>query len=353
MAPDHRQGGDLDCRPLIPGRSGFTVGIVRARLLGIARAAVERACRVVRASQARIAPLAAVTKADLSPVTVADFASQAVVAHSLEAELGPVSLVGEEDAALLRDPRHREVLAAVLDLVREVWVEAREIDVLRAIDLGGGAPEASGFWTLDPIDGTRGFLAGRQYAVSLAFVERGRPVVGVLGCPGLSIDRDAPIDPPDPTGSLYFAIEGEGAFAARLAGEDIRRRLVPEPEEGPIVIAESVEAAHSDRERARALLEAAGLRAAAPLRMDGQGKYAVIARGQAHAFVRAPRGDYVEKIWDHAAGALIAQEAGVVVSDLVGRPLDFSTGRRLEKNRGVIGALPELHARLVRASRAT
>jgi 3'(2'), 5'-bisphosphate nucleotidase len=55
----------------------------------------------------------------------------------------------------------------------------------------------------------------------------------------------------------------------------------------------------------------------------------------------------VEKIWDHAAGMLIAQEAGAIVSDITGEPLDFSCGRRLEKNRGVICAAPGLHHRII------
>jgi 3'(2'), 5'-bisphosphate nucleotidase len=59
------------------------------------------------------------------------------------------------------------------------------------------------------------------------------------------------------------------------------------------------------------------------------------------------RPGYVEKIWDHAAGVLIAQEAGAVVSDVEGRPLDFSCGPRLERNRGVVCASPAWHERII------
>ena len=56
---------------------------------------------------------------------------------------------------------------------------------------------------------------------------------------------------------------------------------------------------------------------------------------------------YVEKIWDHAAGMCIAQEAGAVVSDVSGKPLDFSHGARLEVNRGVICAIDGLQQRII------
>jgi 3'(2'), 5'-bisphosphate nucleotidase len=61
------------------------------------------------------------------------------------------------------------------------------------------------------------------------------------------------------------------------------------------------------------------------------------------------RKGYVERIWDHAAGSLIAQEAGARVTDIRGVELDFGQGRGLEKNLGVICAAAELHGPLIGA----
>ena len=47
--------------------------------------------------------------------------------------------------------------------------------------------------------------------------------------------------------------------------------------------------------------------------MDGQGKYGVLAKGEAHEYMRLPRPGYVENIWDHTGGVLIVEEAGVGV----------------------------------------
>jgi 3'(2'), 5'-bisphosphate nucleotidase len=92
--------------------------------------------------------------------------------------------------------------------------------------------------------------------------------------------------------------------------------------------------------------------ALAPVRLDSQAKYAVVARGEADIYLRLPtRADYREKIWDHAAGVLIVEEAGGVVSDITGRPLDFRQGRELVHNQGVIVTNGRLHERVIEAVR--
>ena len=81
---------------------------------------------------------------------------------------------------------------------------------------------------------------------------------------------------------------------------------------------ESVESGHSAQGDAAAVAARLGI-TAPPLRMDSQAKYAVVARGEADIYLRLPtRADYREKIWDHAAGALIVAEAGGVVTDIYG-----------------------------------
>ena len=114
---------------------------------------------------------------------------------------------------------------------------------------------------------------------------------------------------------------------------------------------ESVESGHSAHGDAAAVADRLGI-TAAPLRMDSQAKYAVVARGEADIYLRLPtRADYREKIWDHAAGALIVAEAGGIVTDIHGRPLEFHHGRELTANRGVIVTNGRLHDRVLEAIR--
>lgn len=80
-------------------------------------------------------------------------------------------------------------------------------------------------------------------------------------------------------------------------------------------------------------------------------KYAAIARGDAEIFMKFARAGYKEKIWDHAAGVVIIQEAGGVVTDARGCPLNFSKGMYLEGlDRGVIAcAGANLHDKIISA----
>jgi 3'(2'), 5'-bisphosphate nucleotidase len=85
---------------------------------------------------------------------------------------------------------------------------------------------------------------------------------------------------------------------------------------------------------------------AEPVRMDSQAKYAVLGAGKGDVILRLlspEKPDYREKIWDQAAGSIIVEESGGQVSDLSGKPLDFHTGRTLERNRGVLATNGRLH----------
>jgi 3'(2'), 5'-bisphosphate nucleotidase len=78
-----------------------------------------------------------------------------------------------------------------------------------------------------------------------------------------------------------------------------------------------------------------------------------VARGEASVYLRLPRSaDYREKSWDHAAGAVIVEQAGGRVTDLAGEPLDFTRGARLGNTAGILATNGVLHERTLEAARA-
>ena len=96
---------------------------------------------------------------------------------------------------------------------------------------------------------------------------------------------------------------------------------------------ESSHSAHGDAQRVADHLGIGSRR----IKIDSQAKYTVVARGDAEIYLRLPtRKDYVERIWDHAAGALLVTEAGGKVTDCRGNELDFSCGQGLENNYGIV-----------------
>ncbi len=314
----------------------------------VAIAAVREAARLCRAVRAEIDP-GVLDKQDLSPVTVADFGSQAVVCRTLAGAFPDDPVVAEEDSADLRREENAAALAAVTRHVGAFSPEADEEAVGRWIDHGGAKADTSRFWTLDPIDGTKGFLRNEQYAVALALIVDGRVEVAALACPNL------PVEPGGswPVGALFTAVRGVGAFVQPLEGDEPPRSIRVSAKEDPASarFCESVESGHSAHGDAAAIATKLGLRAE-PVRLDSQAKYGVVARGEAEVYLRLPtRADYREKIWDHAAGWLVVSEAGGRVTDVDGQALEFTHGRTLAANRGVIATNGRLHGALLEAVR--
>jgi 3'(2'), 5'-bisphosphate nucleotidase len=314
---------------------------------GTATAIVAEAAKLARTIQRELVTPALI-KGDKSPVTVADFAVQALVSYRLHHFLGDAVLVGEENADELRSQSGRETLELVTQFVQTALPEAKADDVCQWIDRGGAEPTDS-FWTLDPIDGTKGFLRHEQYAIALAQIEHGAVQIGALGCPELASDTGKP-------GVVLTAVRGEGSWQVpldRLQATPQTLLVSSTSDRTQARLLRSVESGHTDIGGIDQLLASLGS-TVSPVPMDSQAKYAVLAAGDGEIVVRMlspDRPDYREKIWDQAAGSIIVEEAGGRVTDLDGKPLDFSLGRTLAANRGVLATNGHLHGAALDAVR--
>lgn len=304
-------------------------------------AARQAALMVRKIQQELITP--ALTKDDRSPVTVADYAAQAVVGRLLARAFPTDSLVAEEDSSALRDPKNAPTLELVTCFVGGEATQATAEQVCSWID-HNQVDSGSRFWTLDPIDGTKGFLRGEQYAVALALVVDGQVQVGVLGCPNLVNSSRSEFGQ---SGSLAIGVRGQGAWTTSLETAGVFERLrvsaIDKPAQARIL--RSVESGHTNVDQIGQFSQALGV-AVPAVSMDSQAKYAVLAAGQGDLYLRllsADKPNYREKIWDQAAGSIIIEEAGGRVTDLMGQPLDFTTGRSLQNNRGILASNSLLH----------
>jgi len=289
----------------------------------------------------------ALTKGDRSPVTLADLAAQVVVSLRLAQRFPDDPLLAEEDSGALADSA--DMTNRVLEQAQQHFASLSKDELIGALDRGDYRGGGDGrYWVLDPIDGTKGFLRGDQYAVALALVVDGDVVAGVLGCPNLpAVDQAAD------HGSLFSAVRGGGAKSHSLdgaVGDAIHVDAITDPADA--VVCESVVAAHAAHSVQAGIADRLGI-SAPPYRIDSQCKYAVVARGEASIYLRLLRDtSYREKVWDHAAGVVVVEEAGGRVTDLDGRPLDFSEGRLLGNHRGIICTNGAIHERVLEACRA-
>jgi 3'(2'), 5'-bisphosphate nucleotidase len=290
----------------------------------------------------------ALTKDDDSPVTVADFSVQALIARRLGRDFPNDHLVAEENASALRAVGSAGVLARVVDVVRQVDGSSAPGDILEWIDRGGGSP-GKRFWTLDPIDGTKGLLRGGQYAVVLALIVDGAVQVGVLGCPHLLPGENAVSNA---GGGIAVAVRGLGAWWSPLADNSLQRLSVSRTDDPDRTrVLHSFEASHGDVGRLTRAVSVLGTRMPT-IPMDSQAKHVVIASGGADVLLRFPRDEGGhDAIWDQAAGSLLIEEAGGRITDLSGRTLDFSAGRHLLYNEGLVASNGLLHDAVLAAVR--
>lgn len=213
------------------------------------------------------ADLAVATKADASPVTAADEAAHRVLEAGLARLTPDLPVLSEESAAGAVAARHD-------------W---------------------SRFWLVDPLDGTKEFLAGRpEYTVNVALIEGGRPILGVVLVPA--------------SGRVYRAGRGGGAW--RLDPGAAPRRIStrrPAPARLAVVASRS----HAGPELA-ALLAALG---DPELRSMGSAlKFCLVAEGDADLY---PRSQPTSE-WDTGAAQCVVEEAGGRVTTLDGAPLAYN-----------------------------
>ena len=240
----------------------------------------SRAVRAVRAVAAaeilpRFRAVTAQRKGDGSLVTEADFAAQRALAAAL-ARVEPAALLGEE----MDEAEQRRIWAA------------------------GGR-----FWCVDPLDGTANFSAGIPYfAVSVALMQGDRPILGIV------------VDPI--ADEAYFAVRGAGAW---------RDGFPLRPASGEVAMGDAVAEIDLRRKVAHVRRE---LKHRPPFaRRTTSGSSALswcrLATGRRDLFLHAG-----QMAWDYAAGALIAQEAGIAIATFAQD--DFWAGPAWE--RSVIAA---------------
>lgn len=210
-------------------------------------------------------------KGDGTPVTDADYASEGVMLDALPGVLPGVPIVSEEFSVQPAPPRERTLVL------------------------------------LDPLDGTREFVAGlREYTVNLALVVEGEPVLGVVAAPGL--------------GLLWRGGLGLGAERLQLRGsaKAIQIRTRAWPGRDPVAL---VSRSHLDAST-EALLDACP-----PIRREPCGsslKFCRVAQGDADLYPRlAPTFE-----WDIAAGHAVLAAAGGLVTRAGGAPLRYGEAER-------------------------
>ncbi len=278
-------------------------------------------------------------KAGREPVTIADYGSQAILCRAISAAFPDDAVLAEEQAEQFQTLVSDTDRAQIAHLVGKVLGHTvTETNLVTWLEHGRGKA-AERTWIIDPVDGTKGFIANRRYAIAVGALEGDLPVAGVIGSPGYN-------------GGLMFHAQGSAAYMQRLGGGKTYRIAVSLPPKRfeSLRVVESSENSHADHDSLLQIIQAAGITTPSLERVDGQDKYAMVACGDADLYLRLPReATPRHRIWDHIAGTALVQAAGGVVTDLDGSPLDFSVSPILIHNKGMVVSSGHVHERVLEA----
>lgn len=305
-----------------------------------------------------------VEKDDLSPVTVADFAVQALLVASLKGAFPDDSFVGEEDASLMR--ANPALLDRVWGLVSAVpadalaatggRIPASKEDLCDLVDgCGASTPGAGRTWVFDPIDGTKTYMMGQVYAINVALLVDGQQTVGVVACPNTSMDAKAPMNntdiDPASGGCILFAVRGHGAYVRPLRASEPVRRLTTAPvtdlSDLRFVTANSIVDSSLD-----GVHEVVASRLGVPYPgcdlLPWVLRWAMLALGLGNTTVWVYKSrTRLGKVWDHAGAMLLFEETGGKITDVLGRDIDLTKGRKMAGNFGFVAAPEDVHSKLL------
>ena len=171
------------------------------------RAAMRDAARLCQLVQDRYLHASAKSTGDhTEPVTIADYGSQAIICRALQSHYPDDAVIAEESGAQFMQIVAADQRAQITRLLADVLgVSVSEEQLLAWLDFGAGR-QARRTWVIDPIDGTKGFLARRHYAIACGLLIDGQIAEGMLAAPGY--DNGA--------GALFYT-EGGGGLSRGFA----------------------------------------------------------------------------------------------------------------------------------------
>ncbi|KAK4223311.1 hypothetical protein QBC38DRAFT_53416 [Podospora fimiseda] len=303
-------------------------------------------------------------KDDLSPVTIADFAIQALLTTYLSETFPSHGFIGEESADDLRENPHllqRVLDALILCCPGTEWTPELICGKIDECTKLKSASEGEFVWVFDPIDGTKTFIQGKQFAINIALLQKAKQVVSVVALPlwdfGLEPEEGIKDDKVDERklGTLLYGVRGYGAFVEPLVNEDgVEAKKLPMISDGKNnrlreVTCTNLDSGVSDLHSLVA--ERLGIVGEGDTEADLLGwvpRWASLAMGFGNVTVwiyksRERKG----KIWDHAGVMMLFEEVGGKISDVDGKEIDLGIGRKFEGNYGFVGAPRERHGEVV------
>ena len=264
-------------------------------------------------------------KLDESPVTTADMASQILIVSNIKKNFPEDLIIAEEGDIFMDNQTEYIIQKCFNELNLEDSFDFREV-----LNYKGSNTDRQ--WTIDPIDGTQGFLEGLVYAVGISFLKESDQKLAVIGIPNYNNKEQA----------IFIAEKEKGAKASY--GENEFKSIKVSKQD---ILEESIlyHSLHYDKPWVEKFAELVGIKNR--IQIDSMSKFCKIADGSADLYLKP-----IDKIhsysWDFSPGVLIVKEAGGKISDLNGAPIHFLKDKLICDTPGLVASNSNLHLDIIK-----
>ncbi len=280
-------------------------------------------------------------KADKSPVTIADIGVQVIFNNWVKQNFPNDSIIAEESGT---DVENSLILEVGEKLEKLFPAKNYKTPGLKNLIDYSGKSGCDFLWYLDPVDGTKGYLRNEQFAVAISRVNKNNQVeLAILICPNLPYPN---LESSNDIGTIFYF--EKGSQIVQYSYQDISKyQMIQTKKIDGIKVAKSVEKAHGNSDSISFL--SSKKENVSIIEMDSQAKYGLLVRGEANLYIRYPSiPDYLEKWWDHVAGAAMVIEMGGIFTDTTGKKLEFNINQRtLPECNGVVASLGINHQDII------
>ena len=264
-------------------------------------------------------------KDNLSPVTLADFASQAYIISELKSRFSNDEIIAEEENIEYIDIKTEKIIRECLnDLNLGDSNEVKENIKYRG-------KTSTRQWTVDPIDGTKGYQKGLSYAIGIGFMINSIPKICAIAVPNYN---KSPI-------AIFSAEEGHGTHVSYEKKDLLPVKVSQTENFYNIRLCHSL---HHDKPWILKFARKLGIKNY--IQMDSMAKFCMIADGTADLYIK-PLDKKFSFTWDFMPGALIIKEAGGKITDLVNTELKFMNDTCVWTAPGIVASNGILHEKII------
>ncbi|MFX0075478.1 MAG: inositol monophosphatase family protein [Candidatus Hermodarchaeota archaeon] len=267
------------------------------------------------------------TKEDDSPVTLADFASQIFIISMIKKSFPGDQIIAEEESGVLLNSSAENAIRKCFNAL-QIKIGENLKDTL---NYRGDSSNRQ--WTVDPVDGTKGFQRNLAYAIGIGFMVRSEPTLCAISVPNYSNTKL----------SIFSAKKNHGAKAS-YGDQGFTNINVSETSD--LSTSRMSYSLHYNKPWVLDLAKSLGITNFIP--MDSMAKLCMVAEGSAEIYVK-PMNIQRSFTWDFLPGELLVREAGGMVTDLQGKSVNYVDEKCVVSAPGLIASNGINHNEIIEA----